>query len=222
MEMIDDLNAKHGLPFKWVGCDAAFGSDVEFRNGLPYGVFVFADVRSNQLVYRSRPEWVVPPRRSKHGKAPVLPVPTIQPVPIEQVIADESVPWAEIIIAEGSKGPIYANVKYCRVIECIDGKDGKEVWLYIRKHSDGTVRPSLCDAPANLDIDELDRAASLRWPIEQSFEECKSELGMKDYETRDFTAWHRHMLLVMLAHLFVLEVRFSFLKKTILANLALS
>ena len=36
---------------------------------------------------------------------------------------------------------------------------------------------------------------------------------MSDYETRSYIAWHRHMLLVMVAFLFVLEVRQLFLKK---------
>lgn len=68
-------------------------------------------------------------------------------------------------------------------------------------------------APADIDICELHHAATLRWPIEQSFQECKSFLGMGHYETRSYIGWHRHMLLVMVAHLFVVEVRYQFQKK---------
>ena len=35
-----------------------------------------------------------------------------------------------------------------------------------------------------------------------------------DYETRSYVGWHRHMLLVMVAHLFALEVRWRLQKKT--------
>ncbi|MDR2520301.1 MAG: transposase, partial [Eubacteriaceae bacterium] len=50
---------------------------------------------------------------------------------------------------------------------------------------------------------ELDRAASLRWPIEQRFQECKGFLGMPHYECRTLQGWRRHMLFVTIARLFV-------------------
>ena len=54
----------------------------------------------------------------------------------------------------------------------------------------------------------------MRWPIEQCFQECKSYLGMSHYETRTYMAWHRHMLMVMIAHFFTLRLRIVF-KKTL-------
>jgi SRSO17 transposase len=214
MDMIEQISARHGLPFGWVGCDSAFGCDADFRAMLPESVYFFADIRSNQHVFLTRPEWAVPARKSNRGKAPTLPVPSIKPMRVSDIAADESMPWTETVIAIGSKGPITAKIKRCRVIEYIDGKDGDECWLYIRKHENDEIRYALSNAPADIENDSLDHAAVLRWPIEQSFQECKSELGMKDYETRSYVGWHRHMLLVMLAHLFVLETRFSFVKKT--------
>ena len=84
----------------------------------------------------------------------------------------------------------------------------------IRKYKNGEIKYALCYAPADIDEQSLHKASTLRWPIEQSFQECKSFLGMSDYETRSYSGWHRHMLLVMVAHLFVLEVRKQFQKKT--------
>ena len=43
----------------------------------------------------------------------------------------------------------------------------------------------------------------MRWAIEQAFEESKSELGMDHYEVRIFVGWHHHMLVTMLAHVFL-------------------
>ncbi len=53
----------------------------------------------------------------------------------------------------------------------------------------------------------------MRWPIEQYFEETKSYLGMDHCEARSWNAWHRHVMFVLIAHLFILEVRQRF-KKT--------
>jgi len=57
------------------------------------------------------------------------------------------------------------------------------------------------------------RVSSLRWPIEQCFQEGKSEIGMDHYEHRSWPAWHRHMTFVFLAQLFLLKIR-HILKKT--------
>ena len=219
-DMINGLDRAHPLPFRWVGCDSAFGRDADFRASLPEGAYLFADLPNTQLVYRERPVWAVPPRTSKYGRTPSAPMPSVPPVPITDIVMDGSIPWSEIVIAEGSKGPVRAKTKICRVIEHVDGKDCDECWLYIRQYANGEIRSSISNAPADIDTSELHKAATLRWPIEQSFEECKSHLGMKDYETRSYVAWHRHMLLVMVAHLFVLEVRFGFLKKTQAASQA--
>ena len=63
-------------------------------------------------------------------------------------------------------------------------------------------------------VQELDRATPLRWPIEQCFEECRSNLGMGHYEGRSYQGWHHHMLFVMTAHLFTTQVQ-DILKKSI-------
>jgi len=65
-------------------------------------------------------------------------------------------------------------------------------------------------------MEQLSRAATLRWPIEQCFEECKSFLGMGHCEARSWNAWHRHMLFVIIAHLFLTEIRIRFKKTPVL------
>ena len=53
----------------------------------------------------------------------------------------------------------------------------------------------------------------MRWPIEQCFQDGKSEVGMDQYEHRSWPAWHRHMLYVFLALQFLLRLRLR-LKKS--------
>ena len=217
LDMIAQIQSHHALPFKWVGCDAAFGCDANFRANLPESTYFFADVRSNQHVFLIRPEWSIPERTSNRGRAPSVVHASEEPKPVAAVAADESIPWEEVIM-EGSKGSVCAQVKCCRIIECVDGVDGEELWLYIRKYENGEIKYAFSNAPGDMEKRILHRCATLRWPIEQCFQECKGYLGMSDYETRSFPAWHRHMLLVMVAFLFVLEVRQLFQKKTILAS----
>ncbi len=63
-------------------------------------------------------------------------------------------------------------------------------------------------------FDEMWHVCMMRWPIEQCFQEGKSELGMDHYEHRSWEAWHRHMTFVFIAHLFLLRVRHKFKKNS--------
>lgn len=90
---------------------------------------------------------------------------------------------------------------------------GPEIWLYLRKYEDGRIKYFVSNAPGEIEPEELDRAATLRWPIEQSFEECKSYLGMGHYECRSYTGWKRHMQFVMIAHLFTTQIKALVKKK---------
>lgn len=217
LKMIEEAVNNHEFQFKWVGCDGAFGSDAEFRKGLPEHTLFFADFHSNQRVYRERPTWSIPERQGR-GRRPTKQVASVAAVSVSAIAEDDTMPWQEIVLMVGAKGPVRTLVKCCRVVEMVDGRDGDEAWLYIRKYEDGRIKYALSNAPADIDIEELHHAATLRWPIEQSFQECKGYLGMDHYETRSYIGWHRHMLLVMVAHLFVLEVRWRFQKKTTLVG----
>lgn len=210
--MVQQVLAAGYFQARWVGCDAGFGSDRAFRAAVPPGYYFFADIHANQLVWRTKPQWVIPEYKGR-GKRPQKLIPSPAPVPVATVAEDKALPWQTIVLAEGAKGPIIAKVKCCRVVEYQDGEPGDELWLYIRQYENGRIKYALSNAPADIPMEELHRAATLRWPIEQCFEECKSYLGMGHYEARSWNAWHRHMLFVFIAHLFLTEVRLRF-KKT--------
>jgi SRSO17 transposase len=58
----------------------------------------------------------------------------------------------------------------------------------------------ISNAPEDSDLAELAGVALARHRIESLFEEAKGQVGMADYEVRSWQGWHRHMVLVMLAH----------------------
>jgi hypothetical protein len=47
----------------------------------------------------------------------------------------------------------------------------------------------------------------MRWPIETTFEEAKGKVGFDPYEMRSGLGWQHHMLLVALAHHFLVHLR---------------
>lgn len=217
--MIHKITEKGNIPYKWIGCDSAFGTDRTFLASLPENCYYFADVHADNLVFPEMPEMVVPPPKSNTGRPPKHKRPTISPIRVDTYATDETIPWQKVILAEGAKGPIITEVKFIRVVGCNSTTKygnymapNEWVWLYLRRYDNGCIKYSLCNAPKDTPIETLHRVATMRWPIEQCFEECKSYLGMGHYETRSYKAWYRHMLFVMMAHLFTLILRMKFKK----------
>ena len=120
-------------------------------------------------------------------------------------------------MAEGAKGPIVARVARVRVYLSRDGLPvDEQVWLFLRKNADGQIKYAISNAPKQIALKELIRAATMRWPIEQCFQEGKDQLGMDHYEHRSWPAWHRHMTYVFLALHLLLRLRLKFKKTPLL------
>jgi len=215
-EMVNDIINSHQFEIQCIGCDASFGSDHTFLDSLPESVYYFVSVRENEYIFREMPQIIIPENHSSTGGRYKHPRSVERPMSINTIIYDETVPWVKRTIAEGTKGPVIAEIKCLRCISC--RKENRlfvpkeEIWVYVRKHEDGTIKYFISNMPGDIGISELDSLATARWSIEQCFQECKSYLGMTHYETRSYPGWYRHMLLVMIAHLFITILR-DFLKK---------
>jgi SRSO17 transposase len=207
------LAATQRFPATWIGCDTVFGADWAFLDAVPAGTYYFASVRANTLVFRSRPRVQVPRYRGR-GRKPTQPrVTRGRAVPVATLARSKTCPWTQIVLAEGAKGPILAEVACCRVYPAEGGLPRPApVWLFLRRTEDGQIRYAFSNAPADTPLAELCRAATLRWPIEQCFQDGKGQVGMDHYEHRSWPAWHRHMLYVCLALHFLLRLRVRFKK----------
>ncbi len=111
--MLHQVIASEKFPFKWVGCDSFFGCDRAFLESLPKDCYYFADVRAKTLVFPEMPEMILPPSKST-GRKPKHAKPSLSPVSVETYAADETIPWQRIILAEGAKVPIIADIKCIR------------------------------------------------------------------------------------------------------------
>jgi SRSO17 transposase len=200
------------FPAQWIGVDSFFGNSKEFLDSIPEGVNYFADIHADRVVFREMPDLVLPEYKGR-GRRDLKPKPSILPVTVTSIANNSTIPWDKVVLGEGAKGPIVAEVKCLRVVECSNHLPGEEVWLYIRRYADGKLKFSLCDASVDTEMETLNAVALMRWPIEQCFEECKSYLGLDHCESRSWNAWHRHILFVFIAHLFLQELRLRFKKK---------
>ena len=216
LELINKLAQSKLFPAKWIGCDATFGSDIHFLESLPQGYYYFADVRSNTKVFLKKPKVDLPPYKGRGRRPKRLQLLPDQPQPqsVADIARSAKCRWKPLVLAEGAKGPIVAEVARLRVYPSRDGlPKGSHLWLFIRRNPDGQMKFSFSNAPINMSLSEMCKASVMRWPIEQCFEEGKDQLGMNHYEHRSWPAWHRHMIYVFLALHFLLRLRIRFKKK---------
>ena len=214
LEMIQQQQKSDLFPGKWITCDEFFGRDSQFLDDLPKELFYFAEVPQNTHVWLERPV-VEMPTYSGRGRKPEKMQCKTKPITVLELSKNKKLIWHQVTLAEGAKGPIVAKVTRIPVIESRNELPGKQVWLFIRRSIDSNkVGYFLSNAPMNISFDEMCHVCTMRWPIEQCFEEGKSELGMDHYEHRSWQAWHRHMTFVFIAQLFLLRIRHRFKKNS--------
>jgi len=201
------------LIFRWVAADALYGDSIAFRDGIAeLDKWYFTAIKSTLQVWLQRPDVYVPAWQG-HGRHPKrlrLLHPTEKATPVEalagHIPADG---WTRATLKEGSKGPIVCDFAFLRVIESRESLPGPDVWLIIRRNVDdpSELKFYFSNAPATIALLELVRICGMRWPIETIFKEGKGEIGLDQYETRSWLGWHHHMLLVALAHHFLVRLR---------------
>jgi hypothetical protein len=89
------------MPSRWIGCDSFFGSDSAFRQTVDrWGKWYLAEIRSNILLWPS-----FDAQQPGHPE---------EAVAVAEIAKDPQSRFQQVILAEGSKGPITAEVRGCK------------------------------------------------------------------------------------------------------------
>lgn len=216
LELLENAVKRETLTFSWVAADALYGDSPSFRDGVAAtGKYYFTAIKENTLIWCTPPKVHVPPG-SGHGRPPTrlrLSDTRKHPIQVKQLVKKiQKQDWVRAVIKEGRKGPIVCDFAFLRVSESRGGLPAAELWLIIRRNLDNPseIKYFFSNAPANMPLNEFVRICGMRWPIETIFEEAKGEVGMDHYEMRSWRGWHHHMLLVSLAHHFLVRLRIQF------------
>jgi SRSO17 transposase len=213
VDLVQALLKRATVPARWLAADALYGDSPAFRDAIAaLGLWYFTDVACSTLIWRRHPALIIPPW-SGRGRKPTkqrLKTASNRPYRVDELLRRlPKTAWVRGTIKEGSKGPIVCDFAFVRLTEARQGLPGPRLWLVIRRNvaDPEVVKFSFSNAPETIAALELVRMSGMRWPVELTFEEGKDELGMDQYETRSWLGWHHHMVLVMLAHHFLVWVR---------------
>jgi SRSO17 transposase len=207
--MLRQARAWGHLQARWVTGDEVYGGNPAFRAGLEAdGYWYVLEVPSPMSVSRVRPE-APPPEPLGGGWSERS---DLEPPRAMAELAATLGPehWHMLEVAQGAQGPrVYAFAQQ-RVREVRGGVIGAEREALFRRNPDGTeLRLYLANTPPGLALPVLGRVAATRWTIETGFEQAKGEAGLDEYEVRSWAGWHHHVILALLAGLFLLQVRWG-------------
>ena len=174
-----------GVPAAWVTADEAYGQDPALRGWLEGRgmAYVLAVKRTEQLITRD----------GGRGTAEQL----IEHVPAER--------WLRVSAGHGAKGRRWYD---WTVFPLIPAGPGAGRWLLVRRTLDGgELAFYACHGTAGTPLATLVRVAGTRWTVEESFQSAKGQVGLDHYEVRRWAGWHRHTILALLAHAFLVVTR---------------
>jgi SRSO17 transposase len=207
--LIRSVAALDQVRLDWIVADEEYGRAGHFLDeleGLEQRYVL--EVPVTTAVWTADPAECIP-QYSGRGRKPIAPA--RDAVRTVGALAAElpSSAWQALRVREGALGPLVFEFAAVRVWGMRHRKPGPPAWLLIRRSlaKDPELKSYVSNAEAETSLATLALVACTRCRVEEFLEDCKSYLGMAQYETRSWVGWHHHMTLVGLAHLFVILVR---------------
>jgi len=202
--------------------DAAYGNDTAFRDGISKLQlrYVLA-VQSSTSAWRPG-EAPLPPRRRRKmgmGRPATLVRRTQRHAPISLLELVNELPasaFATITWREGTQTPLESRFAAVRVRpahrDTLRSSPRDEEWLLVEWPKDDIVPRKywLSNLPPAATLQQLVKAAQMRWRIERDYQELKDELGLGHYEGRSWRGFHHHATMSIAAYGFLIAERGAF------------
>ena len=209
-EMIRNAR-QQDIPFDFVGMDAHYGEQPWLLTRMETeGMVYVADIPSNTRVYLEKPTVGIPPRQGTTGRLPSKPrVLEGYAVEVRQVAADETLSWHVFNVRDCQRGTLRIRFAAQRVWR-IENKlpCDQPVWLLIRQEMDGSeTKYSFSNAPSTMPLVTLAEWQSRRYWVERALQDAKGLAGLDEYQVIGWRGWHHHMTMVLLAMLFLLQLK---------------
>ena len=216
-----DLFKTENLPFSYVQADALYGGDSHFITGLYQREVSFVcDIPCETHVYITEPEQILPERQGNRGRHPTkLKVLNTSPVPVKW-LGEIQTRWDSVDVRFTNRG--------IKVVKCADvtvwrRQDGMPVdipirVIMIRDPDEEMIRFAFTNI-FDEDLHNLVKKQANRYWIERNFEDVKGLCDLDSFRGRNWLAWHHHIALAAIAHLFLLFVQQYFSEKSIFLSL---
>lgn len=213
LEMVAHAHS-NSIRFNWVGADGGYGKEPAFLRSLDSAGHVFVvDVHKDQRVYLVDPKPIVPDPKPGRGRNPTRLATQCDPIRVDKLTSGQpESEWQRTTVRETTRGQLNVDILHMRVW-LWDGEEAEaHGWhLIVRREiaAREEIKYTLSNAPEETSTERLAFMQGQRYWVERSIQDGKSECGLADYQLRLWNGWHHHMVLVMMAMLFMLKTRMA-------------
>jgi SRSO17 transposase len=202
LDMLEQNGAS--LPHGWIAGDDEMGRPYWFRRRLArLGERYMLAVPGNTLM---RDLEAPLPAYSGRGRRPQRPWQGLD----RWQTALPAEAWTTIDVRDGAKGPLVVDIVKRRVVaRTPQPQEGHEetmvVIRYRERDTEQVVKVDfyLSNGAAETALAAFARVAKAEHRIEECLQRSKSEAGLADYEVRNWTRWHHHQTLSLIATWFL-------------------
>jgi len=208
------------LPRGIVAADAAYGHDRVFREGVEaLGLEYVLSVQLTTLVWPPGTQPEKPGKYKGVGRKPTRQriKKGQEPQQLEEMaLSLEAKHWRYLTWAEGSSGKLTSRFAFVRVRVAPKNHLSKplkeEQWAIIEwpKGEDKPTKYWLSNLPPSSPKQALVKSAKVRWRIERDYQEMKQELGLNQYEGRNWRGFHHHASLCIASYGFLVIQRLMY------------
>ena len=209
-----------GVPVGILLGDAAYGDETDFRVGVAdLGLRYVLGVRSGTSVWAPGTGPLPPAPWSGRGRRPTRLRRDAANQPVTLKALALSLPaqdWHSVTWREGTNGKLSSRFAAVRVRpahrDTQRSEPWPEEWLLI-EWPEGDAEPAkywFSNLPRRSSLKRLVRVAKARWWIERDYQELKQELGLGDFEGRNWRGFHHHASLCIAAYGFLIAERCLF------------
>jgi SRSO17 transposase len=192
------------LPHGWIAGDDEMGRPYWFRRRLErLGEHYMLAVPSHTLL---RDLETAPPEYSGQGRRPQRPWQRLDQWSTS--LAPDA--WTPIDVRDGAKGPLVVEMVKCPVVaRTPQRQEGHQEMVVVVRYRDRDqqevvkVDYYLSNGAVETSLTTFARVAKAEHRIEECLQRSKSEAGLADYEVRNWTGWHHHQTLSLIATWFL-------------------
>lgn len=200
-----------GNQIDFVGGDGLYGNDYSLMDGLDeLGLTGILDVHRDQYVFLEEPVIAIPDKKEGKGRTATKYKTASKAIEARVLKTNlQERDFEEITIRSGTKGAIKSKIAVINVYTW-DGhsSSSKQRQLLIRisatTNGNEEIKYALCNAkPGQYTAKQIAQMQAQRYFVERAFQECKTDIGMSEYQVRDWKAWHHHMAMCMMAQAYI-------------------
>jgi SRSO17 transposase len=190
-----------------------YGNDAGFARAIEsLGYLYMLDIHSDQTIYLEQPELYIPERKGTKGPMPKRLKATTDGISVCNYLKTlDSQQWQKLSVRNTAKGVLTGEYHFAKVYIWDKETDQTEQrLLVIRKTKSGKETVDIKYSFTNANLEQYTPEAlaymqAQRFFVEHCIKEAKQILGLDQFQTRKWLAWHHQVALNFLVSSFILK-----------------